>query len=150
VGLFGLQAVPAAAATSSLDQTAFAARVLELTNSERAHVGLTPLVLSDELGAAAQGYSQVLASSGCFDHTCGPVPDFVDRDGLAGYGNWTAIGENIAEGYQTPEDVVAGWMASPGHRANMLSPNFTEIGVGVTSGGGKFGMYWAEEFGARP
>jgi hypothetical protein len=41
-------------------------------------------------------------------------------------------------------------MNSPGHRANILSPNYTEIGVGVVNGGGKFGTYWAEEFGARP
>ena len=57
---------------------------------------------------------------------------------------------SIAAGYATPEEVVAGWMNSPGHRENILSPNFTEMGVGMTSGGGKFGTYWAQEFGARP
>ena len=138
---------PVAAAPS---QDPVAARVLELTNAERASAGLAPLVASNELQASAQEYTQVLASSGCFEHTCGPVPNFVDRDWQAGYTGWTAIGENIAEGYPTAEDVVAGWMSSPGHRANILSPNFTEIGIGVAGGAGKFGTYWTEEFGARP
>jgi len=110
---------------------------------------LAPLAISAELADAAQGYSAVLASSGCFEHTCGAVPNFADRDANSGYAGWTAIGENIAAGYPTPEAVVVGWMASPGHRANILSADFTEIGIGVTSGGGKFGTYWTQEFGAR-
>jgi uncharacterized protein YkwD len=138
------------AAAPSQDQTAFAARVLELTNAERQKLGLPPLAESEELQTSAQDYSQVLASSSCFDHTCGPVPNFVDRNDQAGYTGWTAIGENIAAGYPTPEQVVAGWLASPEHRANMLSPDFAEMGVGVTRGGGTFGTYWAEEFGRRP
>ena len=111
--------------------------------------GLAPLASNAELQDSAQGYAQVLASGGCFEHTCGAVPDFADRDNLSGYSGWTAIGENIAAGYPTPEAVVAGWMASPGHRANILSADFTEIGIGVTTGGGKFGTYWTQEFGAR-
>ena len=124
--------------------------MLELTNAERQKAGLASLSLNAQLANAAQTYSQVLATSGCFQHTCGPVPNFAERDGQAGYTDWTSIGENIAAGYSTPETVVAGWMASPGHRANILSPNFTEIGVGLVSGGGKYGTYWAQEFGSRP
>jgi|SRR5437868_4983487 len=136
-------------AAAPLDTGDYIARVIELTNQERANAGLAPLSESVELQDAAQGYSEVLASSGCFEHTCGPVPNFADRDGQAGYTGWTALGENIAAGYRTPEDVVTGWMASPGHRANILSSNFTEIGIGVSSGAGKFGTYWTQEFGAR-
>jgi uncharacterized protein YkwD len=138
------------AAAPSLDQAGLVTRVFELTNAERLNAGLAPLVGIDELQVAAQDYSQVLASSGCFEHTCGSVPNFVDRDGQAGYTGWTAIGENIAAGYPTAEEVVAGWMNSPDHRANILSPKFTEIGIGVSSGDGTFGTYWAEEFGTRP
>jgi uncharacterized protein YkwD len=123
--------------------------VLELTNQERQNAGLAPLSLSDQLDSAAQDYSEVLADTGCFDHTCGPVPDLSDRDVQAGYTGWTALGENIAAGYDTPEQVVAGWMASPGHRANILSPNYTEMGIGVSSTGGQFGTCWTEEFGTR-
>jgi uncharacterized protein YkwD len=135
-------------AAAPADQASFAGRVLDLTNAERQKAGLAPLLLSPELQAAAQGYSDVLASSDCFGHSCGPVPDLAERDAEAGYGDWTYVGENIAAGYTTPEEVVAGWMASPGHRANILSPSYTEIGIGL-SGGGQYGMYWTQEFGAR-
>jgi uncharacterized protein YkwD len=138
------------AAAPAIATDGFSARVLDLTNAERQRAGLGPLVLNDQLTSAAQGYSQVLASSGCFQHTCGPVPDFADRDGQAGYTGWISIGENIAAGYASPEEVVAGWMASPPHRANILSASFTEIGVGVVTGGGQLGTYWAAEFGSRP
>ena len=128
-----------------------AARVLELTNIERQNAGLSPLASSPQLGQAAQAYSQVLASGGCFAHTCGPVPDMAQRIEQAGYTGWTAVGENIAAGYQTPEAVVAGWMASPGHRANILNPQYTEIGIGlVTNGKMPYGTYWTQDFGTRP
>jgi uncharacterized protein YkwD len=125
------------------------ARVLELTNVERARAGLPPLVLSIQLSEAAQQYSDVLATDACFAHTCGPVPEMVQRDAQAGYTGWTAVGENIAAGYPSPEAVVSGWMASPGHRANILNPDYRELGVGLSSGG-KYGAYWTQEFGARP
>jgi uncharacterized protein YkwD len=148
--LIGLLAMPfSTAAAAPADESSYVARVLDLTNAERANAGLAPLALSPELQDAAQSYSQVLASSGCFAHTCGPVPDFVDRDAAAGYDGWTSIGENIAAGYPTPEDVVAGWMASPGHRANILSPNFTEIGIGLSAGAAPYGSFWTQEFGSR-
>jgi uncharacterized protein YkwD len=126
------------------------ARVLDLTNAQRRQAGLGPLSLSTQLSEAAQKYSQVLASSGCFEHTCGPVPNFVDRIGQSGYGGWTSLGENIAAGYPTPEAVVGGWMASPGHRENILSPSYSEVGIGLVSGMGQLGTYWTEEFGTRP
>lgn len=128
----------------------YVARVVELTNAERQKAGLAPLGVSPELGLAAASYSQLLASTGCFAHTCGPVPEMTQRDEQAGYLNWTALGENLAAGYATPEAVVAGWMASPGHRANILNPAFKQIGVGVASASDKYGTYAVQEFGARP
>jgi uncharacterized protein YkwD len=139
----------AGASAAPADQGELVARVLDLTNAERVRAGLSPLAASAELQDSAQGYSQVLALSSCFEHTCGAIPNFADRDIQAGYTGWTALGENISAGYPTPEAAVAGWMASPEHRANILSSNFTEIGIGVSSGGGKFGTYWTQEFGAR-
>jgi uncharacterized protein YkwD len=147
LGVLLLQTAPALAAAQ--DDLGFVSRVLDLTNAERQKAGLGPLALSTSLNDAAQGYSQVLAGSACFEHTCGPVPRFEDRVGQAGYNGWNALGENIAAGYPTPEAVVAGWMSSPGHRANMLSPNFTEMGIGLVTGG-KYGAYWTQEFGRRP
>jgi uncharacterized protein YkwD len=143
-------ALAAHAATPPQDTSGFTTRVLELTNAERQKAGLGALTLNVQLTDAAQSYSQVLATTGCFLHTCGPVPNFAQRDAQAGYTEWTSIGENIAAGYPTPEAVVAGWMASAGHRANILSPNFTEIGIGLVSGSGTYGTYWAQEFGSRP
>src|ERR1700694_4726490 len=135
----------AAAAAAAANDPAFVARVLALTNVERQKAGLGPLALSSELNDAAQKYSQVLATSGCFDHTCGPVPNFADRAGQSGYMGWTALAENIAAGYPTADAVVTGWMSSPGHRANILSPKYTEMGIGLVSGTGKFGTYWTQE-----
>ena len=142
-----LRAAPVSAAP--LDQAAAAQRVLDLTNTERRNVGLGALRLSPQLNDAAQSYSQVLAGSDCFAHTCGPVPDFAVRFQNAGYVGWSAIAENIAAGYPTPEAVVAGWMGSAGHRQNILTPNFTEMGLGISGGAGRYGTYWAQEFGAR-
>lgn len=131
------------------DVKASVSRVLELTNMERQRAGVAPLTLSSELTAAAQSYSQVLAETGCFAHTCGPVPNFTDRIGQAGYVDLTAAAENIGAGYPTPESVVDGWMNSAGHRANLLSPSYSEIGIGVATGGGQYGIFWTQDFGNR-
>jgi len=143
---------PAAPLSASpLDDTSFAIRVLDLTNAERSKVGLPPLSMNAQLNEAAQIYSEVLATSGCFEHDCGQVPDFSVRISLAGYTGWVALAENIAAGYKTPEAVVAGWMASPGHRANILSDAYTDVGIGLVSQPGDvYGTYWAQEFGSRP
>ena len=134
---------------AEFDINASVARVLELTNMERQRAGVPPLTLSSELSSAAQGYSQVLAESGCFAHTCGPVPRFTDRIDLAGYTGFTAVAENIAAGFATPESVVDGWMGSEGHRANLLSPKYSEIGIGVATGAGPYGTFWTQDFGSR-
>jgi uncharacterized protein YkwD len=146
-GLLALQTLPVAA--TGQDHGNDTARVLELTNIERQNAGLAPLALNPQLSDAALSYSEVLASGTCFEHSCGAVPNFADRLGQVGYTGWAAIAENIAAGYPTPEAVVAGWMASPGHRANILEPSYTEIGVGMVTGG-SYGTYWTEEFGSRP
>ncbi|MDQ6669935.1 MAG: CAP domain-containing protein [Chloroflexota bacterium] len=131
------------------DHAADVERVVQLTNAARESAGLPPLALNPQLGDAAQNYSQVLASDTCFGHACGGVPNFADRLAQAGYTGWTAIAENIAAGYPTPDAVMAGWLASTGHRLNVLSPEYTEIGVGVVNGGA-YGTYWTQEFGSRP
>jgi uncharacterized protein YkwD len=140
--------VPLPSLAADQDTTSIA-RVLELTNLERSKAGIPALSLNGELSNAAQMYSTVLAESDCFAHTCGPVPDFGDRLTQAGYTGMAAAGENIAAGYRTPEDVIQGWMNSPGHRANLLSSSYTEIGIGVATGGGKYGIFWTQDFGTR-
>ncbi len=150
--LFGATMVlalhPSGAAAAEQNRGGDVARVVQLINAERQSAGLSALVLSPQLSEAAQSYSQVLASGTCFHHTCGGVPNFADRLGQAGYTGWSAIAENIAAGYPTPAAVMAGWMASSGHRANILSAEYNEIGVGVVSGG-RYAKYWTQEFGRR-
>src|SRR4051794_4838920 len=146
LALFGSHVVVASAEP---DPGSFTLRVLQLTNAERQKRGLAPLVINDSLSSAAQSYTEVLASGDCFAHTCGPEPDFSVRVQVSGYVGWSALAENIAAGYPSPEALVAGWMDSPGHRQNILTPEFTELGVGMASGAGRFGTYWTEEFGAR-
>jgi len=77
----------------------------------------------------------------------------VDRIQPTGYipnsGDWV-VGENLAWGsgaLSTPQAIVNGWMNSPGHRANILKPAFTHIGIGL-AGGGRMGTYWTQLFGA--
>ncbi len=137
------------ASASELNVGASVQRVLELTNIERQKAGVPPLTLSSELTAAAQSYSETMGGSGCFSHSCGAVPNFADRISMAGYGGMMAAAENIAAGYPSPEAVVDGWMNSPGHRENLLNPSYTEIGIGVAQGGGRFGLYWTQDFGSR-
>jgi uncharacterized protein YkwD len=143
-----LGAAPAALADSPnpplMDQ------VVALTNQQRAAAGLGQLSVNPSLTQAAQSYADLMTSTGCFAHTCGPQPDFTQRILTAGYSsNWTNLGENLAEGFgSNAQAVVDGWMKSPEHRANILNPGFSEIGVGIDLPGGSSEAFWAQEFGA--
>jgi uncharacterized protein YkwD len=142
----------AQAATPPLDPAARARRslvddVVALTNAARAQEGLAPLQPNEALMRSAQDYAVVMAPGDCFAHDCPPFPSQKDRIAQAGYGPWRRIGENIAAGDRTAEGVVNGWLQSPGHRANILKPEFTEIGVGVATGDGAYHIYWVQVFG---
>ena len=121
-------------------------RIVALTNAERARVGVAPLVGDPRLTAVAQRYTEVMAATACFGHACGPTPQLGARVAAAGGARWGFLGENVAAGQPTPERAVAAWMASPAHRAVLLDPEFTALGVGRTLGG-PYGSYWAQEFG---
>jgi uncharacterized protein YkwD len=126
------------------------ARVVELTNAERQKAGLPPLSVNPDLAEAAQRYAEAMAATGCFEHTCPPIPELQGRVESAGYTQWGRLAENIAAGQRSAEQVVAAWMGSPGHKANILRDGVTEIGVGRAAGG-SFGTYWVQDFGApRP
>jgi len=91
----------------------------------------------------------------CFlSHTGSDGSNLATRVLRAGYRHWIAIGENVAMGYRSPLEVVQGWMESPGHRENLLSSRFREIGVAYVEGpipapDGRFwrGGYWTQDFG---
>lgn len=126
----------------------FVQTVIALANQERANHGLQPLEWNEQLFKAAQGHSQNMANGDFFEHG-----DPVKRARDEGYPS-DYVGENIAVGSPTPEKVMAQWMKSPGHRNNILSRDYTEIGVGHyylenDPGRLQYKHYWTQVFGRR-
>jgi uncharacterized protein YkwD len=119
------------------------ARIVELVNSERAKAGCAPLAVNAKLTKSAQDHSKDMAEHQNMSHTGSDGSSPGDRITGAGY-SWSTYGENVAYGYATPESVMAGWMASAGHKRNILNCAFKEIGVGVAQPGN----YWTQDFGA--
>lgn len=124
-------------------------RVVDLVNAERAKTGLPSLTVSAELTNSARAYASYMASANFFAHVGPDGSTLATRDQAAGYTGWTFLGENLAAGQSTAESAMSGWMASPTHRANILSASPREIGVGFVTGG-SYGYYWVQEFGTRP
>lgn len=103
------------------------------------------LVMDPHLRCAARLHSLDMYERNYFDHESPEGESPADRMEAAGYGPWRTWGENIIErGSGDPADMVAGWMASDGHCANIMSHGFTEIGVGIVSvlGTQKFADPW--------
>jgi serralysin len=131
----------------------FDGKILQLVNQERAKRSLKPLNLNQKLDTAADGYSNRMANGDFFSHTDpGNGSNVGTRVTKTGY-RWTTVGENIAAGQPTAEAVMKGWMNSSGHRANILNPNFTHLGVGYTykandTGRVNYRSYWTQVFGA--
>ncbi|MFE4667395.1 CAP domain-containing protein [Streptomyces sp. NPDC056716] len=123
-----------------------AAEVTELTNGERVRAGLRPLAPDTLLTAAAQAHSADMVARDFYSHTSPEGGQPWDRAAAAG-ARRRSVGENIACGQRSAPEVVTGWMNSPGHRANILKPDFTHIGIGL-AGGGRAGTYWTQLFGA--
>ncbi|MBM7703131.1 CAP domain-containing protein [Metabacillus iocasae] len=130
------------AAASSVSE--YEKKVVELVNQERQKAGLAPLQLDTKLSDVAREKSRDMMNKGYFDHqspTYGSPFDMMKQFGIS----YKAAGENIAKGQRTPEEVMNGWMNSSGHRANILSNNFTHIGVGyVKASNGT--TYWTQMF----
>jgi uncharacterized protein YkwD len=129
----------------------FALKVLTLTNDYRRQHGLAPLRLNPVLSAIAQSHSQDMAHNDFFDHRSSNGSTVFDRFLQGGYA-YHSGGENIAAGFSTPKSVVNAWIKSPGHRANLLTPFFQEMGVGfvhLPSDPGKIKLryYWTQNFG---
>ncbi|MGE8153112.1 CAP domain-containing protein [Pseudomonas vancouverensis] len=107
-----------------------------------------PLSWSAALSAAAQGHSKDMAYGNYFAHQDpdGEMP--ADRARAAGY-RGRQIGENIAAGQGSPSKAMAGWLASPGHCANLMNPMFTQVGAAyATDARSDEGVYWTMLFGA--
>lgn len=127
--------------------TSFEVELLRLTNIERQKVGLSPLKLSSRLGRSAQNHAADMARNNYFSHTGRNGSSISDRAMANGY-KYSFLGENIAAGKTTPEGTIRQWMNSPGHRANILKREFTEIGFGYTNfSSSRYQHYWVQVFG---
>ena len=121
------------------------------TNAKRQEAGLSPLALSSTLSVAAANKAEDMFSKNYWAHNspAGATPwDFVTG---AGY-RYTVAGENLAKNFSTSQGVVDAWMASPSHRANILKPNYRDVGLAVVNGtlNGEETTLVVEMFGATP
>ncbi|WP_236939175.1 CAP domain-containing protein [Evansella clarkii] len=116
-------------------------RVIELTNEQRRNNGLSELEAHGQLSNVARTKSNDMQENNYFSHTSptygSPFDMIRDHDV-----EFNAAAENIAQGQQTPEQVVESWMNSEGHRGNILNGNFTHIGVGYDENG----HHWTQMF----
>ncbi|MEO1069261.1 MAG: CAP domain-containing protein [Cyanobacteria bacterium J06638_6] len=123
-----------------------AEELLLLVNVERERVNAPPLVLNEQLTAAAQGHAQDMATNGRLSHSGSDGSTMRSRIDATQY-DWSNIGENVAFGQPTATAVMTAWMNSPGHRRNILNPAFTELGIGHAVATNR--PYWVQTFG-RP
>ncbi|MDF2921786.1 MAG: uncharacterized protein K0R57_700 [Paenibacillaceae bacterium] len=131
--------VPLYTATKSVE-----AEVTRLVNIERAKNGLQPLTLNWQLSRVARYKSEDMRDKGYFSHTSptyGSPFDMMKNFNIS----YSSAGENIAAGQVDAQAVMDSWMNSSGHRANILSANYTEIGVGYCTGG-SYRYYWTQMF----
>ena len=131
-------------ATGGGDTTTREDRVTVLVNQERATAGCGPVRNDERLRRAARGHSRDMAERDYFSHDSLDGRSPWGRAEAAGYTR--AIGENIAKGQRTPQDVVASWMDSPGHRRNILNCDAKAIGVGLAYDGDA--AVWTQLFGS--
>lgn len=118
--------------------------VIRLVNIQRSNRGLQTLTQNWQLSRVARYKSQDMATKGYFSHTSptyGSPFNMMENFGL----RFSAAGENIAYGQRTPQDVVNAWMNSPGHRSNILSATYNQIGVGYATNN-KGTPYWTQMF----
>lgn len=124
------------------------ARFLTLINEYRAQHGLGPLEIDPSLQAAAEWMSQDMGEKAYFSHADSQGRDPWTRMCAFGYCYNTYKGENIAAGYRTAEEALAGWIASAPHNENMLNPNFRATGIArVETPGSPHTVYWTNDFG---
>ena len=128
-------------AAPAVSDSGFEMQVLELVNAERAKYGLAPLAWDPvNLGPGAAVRAREISS--VFSHT---RPDGTSC--FTAVSNPGALGENIAAGQRTPQQVMNSWMNSSGHRANILNAAYTRLGVGYYyASSSPYGHYWVQMF----
>lgn len=127
------------------------AEMLARVNAARKKAGAQPLRSNSKLDLAAQRHAEDMLTRNYFAHENPEKKSVRERASATGY-EWQRIGENIAEGQFSVDEVMDTWMNSPGHRKNILEPDFKELGVGLTlgpTGRGGHRIVWAQAFGTR-
>jgi uncharacterized protein YkwD len=137
------------------DDSSVARQVLTLVNAARAEKRLCgsenfsaakPLNLNSMLSKAAQLHAEDMARHQQMQHEGSDGSSPAQRVTRQGY-RWKAVGENVAAGAGTAAEVVAGWLHSPGHCANIMNPVFTEMGIAyAVNQRDEYAVYWAQEF----
>ncbi|MBW3631633.1 MAG: CAP domain-containing protein [Chloroflexi bacterium] len=123
---------------------------LDLINDYRRKNGAGNLSLQNQLGAAADHHSQDMANKNYFSHQLSNGDSAEKNIERFGYTNWSFIGENIAAGQETANEVMEAWKSSPDHDKGMRNKNFTEIGIGrAYNKNSKYGWYWTTTFGSQ-
>ena len=140
----------------AMSPQAAGARVLELVNQARAaprycggreFKAAPPLRWNDVLAGVGRQHAEDMARNNYFSHGGRDGSGPAQRIERAGY-RYRALGENIAAGQTKPEEVVAGWLKSPEHCANLMNPMFTEMGVAfAVERNSRLGVYWTQTFG---
>ncbi|MCG8358154.1 MAG: CAP domain-containing protein [Kiloniellales bacterium] len=128
-------------------------RMIGRLNHHRSLHGLPALRAHPKLSAAAQAHAEAMRDEACFAHTCPNGPDLSERLRRAGY-RFRVASENIAAGFERPEEVVDVWMRSDSHRRNILDPEVLEAGAGYAfierrRDRQELGHYWSLALGAR-
>ncbi|MFC7517964.1 CAP domain-containing protein [Herbaspirillum sp. GCM10030257] len=131
-------------------------KVLDLVNAVRSkprvcgdkrYPAARPLAWNDTLAKAALMHSSDMAKQNYFQHQDKEGVTAAERSRRAGY-RWQRIGENIAAGQGSPQEAMKGWLASPGHCANIMDPDFSEMGAAFAiSQTSDAGIYWTQVFG---
>lgn len=126
------------------------AEMLARVNEARKKAGARPLRSNSQLDQAAQRHAGDMLARGYFAHQSPEKKTVRDRAKTAGY-EWRMIGENIAEGQFSVDEVMDTWMHSPGHRRNILEPGFKELGIGLARGKSdkEHRVVWAQAFGTK-
>jgi uncharacterized protein YkwD len=116
----------AQASAANTTPAALRAAVVCLVDQQRVDRGLPAVQENPLLDTSAQLWTDTMVVTQVFSHGT----NFTQRLANVGY-DWSNAGENIATGYETPDDAIAAWMASTGHCQNILNPDYADIGVGV-------------------
>lgn len=124
------------------------AQVLSLINEKRTRIGLNEVTLNPVLTQVAESYAEQMIQQGFFAHENPDGDGPGERAIRAGY-VFLAVGENLAAGQESAEQVMAEWMASPEHKEIILGLQWREVGIGIRIGG-ELGVYWVLEFGNPP